>query len=130
MMTRDMERYKRILESCQKSDSYSECRVEECPLRGCDDCQGIKNHLLLEFLKWVAPRLDNKFHVIDNRTGLEADAYEIALHEDWAKDLCYCDMEGFAILEDGTLILADECGVFRYCPENRFEIRPGEYKYD
>ena len=63
------------------------------------------------------------FHVIDKTTGKEADPYEIALNEDWAKSLCYCDMEGFAILEDGTLILVDECGRFEYIQENdRFEI--------
>ena len=63
------------------------------------------------------------FHVIDKTTGKEADLYEIALNEDWAKSLCYCDMEGFAILEDGTLILADECGRFEFIQENdRFEI--------
>ena len=63
------------------------------------------------------------FHVIDKTTGKEADPYEIALNEDWAKSLCYCDMEGFAILEDGTLILTDECGRFEFIQENdRFEI--------
>ena len=63
------------------------------------------------------------FHVIDKTTGKEADPYEIALKEDWAKSLCYCDMEGFAILEDGTLILTDECGRFEFIQENdRFEI--------
>ena len=34
----------------------------------------------------------------------------------------YCDMEGFAILEDGSLILCDECGRFEYAPSDRFEI--------
>lgn len=63
------------------------------------------------------------FHVIDKKTGQEADPWEIALNEDWAKHLCYCDMEGFAILEDGTLILADECGRFEFIQEeDRFEI--------
>ena len=63
------------------------------------------------------------FHVIDKTTGKEADPYEIALYEDWAKSLCYCDMVGFAILEDGTLILVDECGRFEFIQENdRFEI--------
>lgn len=62
------------------------------------------------------------FTVIDKITGKEADIWEIALHEKWAQDLVYCDMEGFAIEEDGTLILLDECGRHRYCPEGRFEI--------
>ena len=79
----------------------------------------------MEFVK-QAPSAEPErktFHVIDKTTGKEADPYEIALNEDWAKSLCYCDMEGFAILEDGTLILADECGRFEYIQENdRFEI--------
>ena len=66
------------------------------------------------------------FRVIDKKTGKEADTWEIALKEDWAKRLCYCDMEGFAIEEDGTLLLLDECGRFEYCPEGRFEIVPEE----
>ena len=69
---------------------------------------------------------DNKelktFMVIDTTTGKEADPYEIALHEEWAKNLMYCDMEGFAIEEDGTLILLDECGRHNYCPLERFEV--------
>lgn len=62
------------------------------------------------------------FHVIDNKTGKEADLWEIALKEDWAKSLCYCDMEGFAIEEDGTLLLLDECGRHEYCDPDRFEV--------
>ncbi|GHV40247.1 hypothetical protein FACS1894187_21020 [Synergistales bacterium] len=63
-----------------------------------------------------------KFTVIDRQTGREADAKQIALTEDWAKGLCYCDMEGFAIQEDGTLILMDECGKFECCPTDRFTV--------
>lgn len=62
------------------------------------------------------------FTVIDTKTGKEADTYEIALKEEWAKHLCYCDIEGFAIEEDGTLVLLDECGKVAYCPEGRFRI--------
>lgn len=57
------------------------------------------------------------FTVIDKKTGKYPDLQEIALTEDWAKHLMYCDMEGFAIQEDGTLILMDECGNMAYCPE-------------
>lgn len=64
----------------------------------------------------------NLFRVIDTKTGKEADTYEIALNEDWAKSLIYCDMEGFAIEEDGTLVLEDECGNYVYCPEGRFYL--------
>lgn len=62
------------------------------------------------------------FKVIDKKTGKEADTYKIALKEDWAKHLMYCDMEGFAIEEDGSLVLMDECGNVAYCPADRFEI--------
>ena len=63
------------------------------------------------------------FKVYDRNTGKEADPYEIALHEDWAKGLVYCDMEGFAILDDGNLVLLDECGHIVYCPAERFKIK-------
>ena len=62
------------------------------------------------------------FIVIDKKTGIEADPYEIALHEEWAKHLCYWDMDGFAIMQDGTLILCDEWGQMAHCPEGRFEV--------
>lgn len=64
------------------------------------------------------------FDVIDTKTGEYPDLWEIALKEDWANDLMYCDMEGFAIEEDGTLLLLDECGKHAYCPEGRFKIVP------
>lgn len=66
------------------------------------------------------------FTVIDTKTGEYPDLWDIALHEEWAQDLMYCDIEGFATLEDGTLILMDECGRFAYCPEGRFQIVPDE----
>lgn len=59
--------------------------------------------------------------VIDPKTKEYPDLYKIALHEKWAKGLMYCDMEGFALEEDGTLLLLDECGNFAYCPKGRFE---------
>ena len=62
------------------------------------------------------------FSVIDTQTGKAPDLWQIALKEDWAKHLVYCDMEGFAIEEDGSLVLLDECGNFAYCPIGRFEI--------
>lgn len=66
------------------------------------------------------------FDVIDKKTGEYPDLEYIALHEEWAKGLIYCDMEGFAIEEDGTLLLLDECGNAAYCPDDRFEIVIGE----
>ena len=63
------------------------------------------------------------FYVIDKKTGKEPDLERIALTEDWAKDLVYCDIEGFLLSEYGDLILADECGNWVYCPPDRFEVR-------
>ena len=63
-----------------------------------------------------------KFRVIDKKTGKEANPYEIALYEEWAQRVVYCDMEGFAITEDGDLMLADECGNSVYCDPERFKV--------
>jgi hypothetical protein len=60
--------------------------------------------------------------VVDAETGAEPDLEAIALHELWAKGLIYCDMEGWAIEEDGALLLLDECGQHRYPPEGRFRV--------
>lgn len=62
------------------------------------------------------------FMVIDNKTGLYPDCEKIARKEKWAKNLVYCDIEGFAVMEDGSLILMDECGNYAYCPEGRFTV--------
>lgn len=66
-----------------------------------------------------------RFNVIDLQTGKYPDIENIALTEDWAKHLTYCDMEGFHIDEDGTLFLADECGNYAYCPHERFKVVVG-----
>lgn len=63
-----------------------------------------------------------KFRVIDKLTGKEADPWNIALREEWAQGLIYCDMEGFAITEDGYLVLMDECGHVEYCDTERFKV--------
>ena len=63
-----------------------------------------------------------KFDVIDPKTGKYPDLWNIALNEEWAMHLMYCDMEGFAINEDGQLILMDECGGCAYCPDERFKV--------
>lgn len=62
------------------------------------------------------------FTVIDKKTGKYPDLEKIALEEDWAEGLIYCDMNGFAIFEDGNLVIMDECGNFAYCPVDRFEV--------
>ena len=67
-----------------------------------------------------------KFKVIDLQTDEEAHLYNIVLEsykaKTWAKNLIYCDIEGWAIEEDGTLIVVDECGNFAYPPQSRFKI--------
>ena len=75
-----------------------------------------------ELRKKLEKAVEHPFYVFDKKTEKEADVYEIALNEDWAKHLMYCDMDGFAIDQDGTLILIDECGQLAYCPSDRFEI--------
>jgi hypothetical protein len=63
-----------------------------------------------------------RFKVVDPRTGEYPDLRRIALTEDWARGLMYCDMEGFALEEDGTLLLLDECGAYREAPADRFVV--------
>ena len=60
---------------------------------------------------------------VRNSDGSEPDLAQIALTESWAQGLIYCDMEGFAIEQDGTLILLDECGNMAHCPKGRFSVR-------
>ena len=62
------------------------------------------------------------FTVIDNTTGNYPDCEKIALEEEWAKGLIYCDIDTFAITEDGNLILMDDCGNCAYCPCDRFTV--------
>lgn len=51
-----------------------------------------------------------EFDVVDTKTGQYPDWEHIARTEDWADGLVYCDIDGIAIQEDGSLILLDECG--------------------
>ena len=46
----------------------------------------------------------------------------IALREPWARGLIYCDIEGFAVQSDGSLILLDECGNHVYPPPEVFRV--------
>ena len=69
------------------------------------------------------------FKVIDRVTGMEVgggDLEQLVLEaqragEQWAAGLVYCDMEGFALLQDGSLVLLDECGNAAVCPP-RYEV--------
>ena len=62
------------------------------------------------------------FTIIDAETGKYPDVEKIALKENWAKHLIYCDIEGFYIGQDGNLILVDDCGNTAQCPNERFKI--------
>ena len=62
------------------------------------------------------------FTVTDMLTGKPPDVEEIARYEDWARQLVWCDMERFALCQDRTLILLDECGNSAYCPPGRFKV--------
>lgn len=64
-----------------------------------------------------------EFTVIDKKTGEQAYVEKIALTEEWAKGLCYCDIDGFAVTECGDLIMLDDCGRCEYAPEDRFEVK-------
>lgn len=64
------------------------------------------------------------FDVIDVNTGCYPDVEQIALKEEWAKNLVYCDIDCFAICEDGALVLMDDCGNVAYCPAERFKVIP------
>ena len=64
----------------------------------------------------------NRFTVIDKHTGKYPNTWSIARRCKWAKHLVYCDIDGFALTEDGNLLLMDDCGGVAYCPKDRFEI--------
>ena len=54
--------------------------------------------------------------------GSEPDLEKIALTEDWADGLMYCDMDQFLIDNDGHVALTDECGKIAWPPLDRFKI--------
>lgn len=62
------------------------------------------------------------FEVIDPKTGKYPDLEHIVRTEGWAKNLIPCDIDGFCIYEDGSLIVMDECGNHVYCPTDRFKV--------
>ena len=75
------------------------------------------------------------FQILDKKTMKEVnldDFTELARNN----NLMEFDIEGFALQEDGTLLLCDECGKFAYVPrekkyiihvEERFRISDHEY---
>lgn len=64
-----------------------------------------------------------KLTVIDPETNSYPDLRKIALTEDWAKSLVWCDVDGFCLTEGGQLVLIDECGDFAYIPPGRFIVK-------
>ncbi len=62
------------------------------------------------------------FDVIDTLTGKLADTYQIAKTEDWANNLLASDIDGFALHEDGTLLLIDDCNNIAYPSRDRFNL--------
>ena len=64
-----------------------------------------------------------EFEVIDNQTGRYPNCELIAVTEEWAKRLVYCDIDCFAITEDGTLLLIDDCNNIAYPPRDRFTVK-------
>jgi hypothetical protein len=65
------------------------------------------------------------FKVIDKRTGKEPIFdFNHIFREKWFKTsgLIYCDIDGWYIGEDGTLVLADDCGRIAYPPADRFDV--------
>lgn len=70
----------------------------------------------------AATLVDRKFTVVDRQTGKYPNLKKIASEEDWAKTLIYCDVDAFAIAEDGSLLLMDDCNNIVWCPEGRFEV--------
>lgn len=65
------------------------------------------------------------FDVIDTLTGQLANTFGIAQNEEWAKHLFSYRIDGWALGEDGTLMLIDNCCRIAYPPEGRFKIKWG-----
>ena len=61
------------------------------------------------------------FKVVDKTTGEAPDYTELALKI--GDRLMYSDIEGFALLETGTLILCDRCGNWDYVDIEKENLR-------
>lgn len=120
-----MQELNKVIEAIENCIGQPKCR--DCPWEECEYEHEVINSVPYSLLLDVLALLKEKNHgdtfiVIDTKTGKEADEYNIALYEDWAKHLCYCDMEGWAIENDGSLLLVDECGRFAYADRKRFKV--------
>ena len=67
------------------------------------------------------------FWVEDKETGEQVIADDISYIY---PNLCQCDIEGFAITDEGRLIICDECGNFEYLnmDDERYIVHKGEKK--
>lgn len=65
------------------------------------------------------------FKVIDTKTGKEPTSRVI---DNIAKKggLMTMDIDQFFVGEDGSLVLADDCGNITYCDAKRFKVEPQE----
>lgn len=64
------------------------------------------------------------FKVIDKRTGREPIFdFNHIFREKWFKESgCCCDIDGWYLGDDGTLILLDDYGNVAYPPADRFKV--------
>ena len=62
-----------------------------------------------------------RFRVIDKKTGKEPTERVI---DNIAKkqNLMLFDIDQFAICEDGSIVLLDDCGNIAYCDRTRFKV--------
>ena len=65
------------------------------------------------------------FKVIDKKTEKEP-TYRVIYNIAKKGGLMTMDIDQFFVGEDGSLVLADDCGNMTYCDTNRFRIEPQE----
>lgn len=117
-------------------DAEAAAGAEQMRLRGWDEtvevsCVGNAlpgDHEVFGEAELSAAQPPMCFRVVDAATGRAPDLAKIAFSEDWAQNLMHCDMDGFALDEDGCLLVLDECGHYSYAPEGRFEVVLGSGK--
>lgn len=63
------------------------------------------------------------FKVIDTKTGKEP-TYRVIYNIAKKGGLMTMDIDQFFVGEDGSLVLADDCGNITYCDTKRFKVEP------
>lgn len=63
------------------------------------------------------------FKVIDTKTGKEP-TYRVIHNIAKKGGLMTMDIDQFFVGEDGSLVLADDCGNITYCDTKRFKVEP------